>query len=210
MRIEEDVKIDFKDVLVKPKRSTLKSRSEVDITRQFKFRNSKRKYNGIPIIAANMDTVGTLSMARALGEFQIGTALHKHYETWVSVGFYNKNPEIRNNVFYSLGITDSDLKKFQSVIDKIRKEDKPTSVCIDVANGYSEPFLDFVKSFRKEYPKMTIMAGNVVTAEMTEALILAGADIVKVGIGPGSVCTTRFQTGVGYSSPGLHSTAGSN
>ena len=92
MRIEEDVKLDFKDVLIKPKRSTLKSRSEVDITREFKFRNSKRKFKGIPIIAANMDTVGTLRMARALGELQVGTALHKHYDKWVAVGFYNKNP----------------------------------------------------------------------------------------------------------------------
>lgn len=198
MRIENEIKLDFKDVLIKPKRSTLKSRSDVDITREFKFRNSKIKYKGVPIIAANMDTIGTLSMAKALSKFQISTALHKHYEKWIIVDFYNKNPEIKNNVFYSMGITDSDIKKFQAVMSELNKENKPTIICIDIANGYSEPFLDFVKTFRDKNPKITIIAGNVVTAEMTEALILAGADIVKVGIGGGSACTTRIQTGVGY------------
>jgi len=198
MRIESDEKLDFSDVLIKPKRSTLQSRSEVDLTRTYTFVNSRLKFKGIPIIAANMDTVGTIAMARELGKHQIGTALHKHYESLVTLGFYNKNSDIRDNVFYSMGITKADLEKYHSLTIRMRKECKPKNICIDVANGYSEPFLNFVKQFRDDNPEITIMAGNVVTAEMTEALILGGADIVKVGIGPGSVCTTRKQTGVGY------------
>tara|TARA_R110002050_G_scaffold8499_2_gene31423 strand:+ start:2019 stop:2675 length:657 start_codon:yes stop_codon:yes gene_type:complete len=69
---------------------------------------------------------------------------------------------------------------------------------VDVANGYSEHFVNFVKKMRKNHPKKVIIAGNVVTGEMVEELLLAGADIIKVGIGPGSVCTTRVKTGVGY------------
>ena len=195
MHLENSVKLDFKDVLIRPKRSTLTSRSEVDITREFKFLHSPIKYHGIPIIAANMDTTGTFEMARALAPHQMSTALHKHYDSEEYVSFFQAL-ENKAAAFYSLGIGDHDWEKFQQTM--VAAPDAIQYVCIDVANGYTEAFVAFVKKVRETYPDLVIMAGNVVTGDMTEELLLAGADIVKVGIGPGSVCTTRKMTGVGY------------
>lgn len=195
MRIEQDLKLDFKDVLIRPKRSTLDSRSQVDIRREFLFRNSGKTYFGIPIIAANMDTVGTMNMARALDRHELSVALHKHYEIEELVEYFQAL-ERKSNAFYSMGITDADYEKFTAVMS--RAPGAIEYLCIDVANGYSQRFARFVERVRKEHPALVIMAGNVVTGEMTEELTLAGADIVKVGIGPGSVCTTRNMTGVGY------------
>ena len=195
MHLENTVKLDFKDVLIRPKRSTLTSRSEVDITREFKFLHSSEKYCGIPIIAANMDTTGTFEMARALAAHRLSTALHKHYDVDQYVDFFNRL-SVKSSAFYSLGIGRSDWEKFQETMR--RAPGAVRYVCIDVANGYTEAFVAFVKKVRDAYPDIVIMAGNVVTGDMTEELLLAGADIVKVGIGPGSVCTTRKMTGVGY------------
>jgi len=195
MFIENEVKLDFKDVLIRPKRSTLSSRSKVDLLRPFTFRNSQVEYNGIPVIAANMDTTGTFEMAEALGKHQLSVALHKHYDAAQYIEFFTKL-ENKSNAFYSLGIGDHDLQKFKEVYDAT--SGAVQYLCIDVANGYTETFVDFVKRMRDSYPSLVIMAGNVVTGDMTEELILSGADIVKVGIGPGSVCTTRKMTGVGY------------
>ena len=195
MHIEHEVKLDFKDVLIRPKRSTLTSRSDVDITREFVFRHAGVKYHGIPIIASNMDTTGTFEMARALDEFRLSTALHKHYSVDECVRFF-RSLERKSSAFYSMGITKADEEKFKRVVDAAG--DAVGYVCIDVANGYHENFGTFVTRIRSAYPRLVIMAGNVVTGEMTEELILSGADIVKVGIGPGSVCTTRKMTGVGY------------
>ncbi len=200
MRIEEDVKLDFKDVLIRPKRSTLSSRREVDIARQYKFKWSGREFGGVPVIAANMDGVGTLAMARTFAENGNGltVALHKHYALDDLLAFYEKNGN--RNVWYSIGVSEKDEEKLdQFLASKIQKSGKGIDkLCIDVANGYSEPFVDFVRRMRKKLPDVTIMAGNVVTGEMVEELVLSGADVVKVGIGPGSVCTTRKMTGVGY------------
>jgi GMP reductase len=199
MHIEESVKLDFKDVLIRPKRSTLMSRSDVDISREFVFHHSGKKYHGIPIIAANMDTTGTMEMAHALGGHGLSVALHKHYsEPELSAFFQSlRSGEFSpSTAFYSMGIGKADHDKFAAVMTQA-----PAAieyVCIDVANGYTEGFINFVKKIRGQHPHLTIMAGNVVTGDMTEELILAGADIVKVGIGPGSVCTTRKMTGVGY------------
>jgi GMP reductase len=195
MHIEQEIKLDFKDVLIRPKRSTLVSRSEVDISREFVFRNSGASYKGIPIIAANMDTTGTFEMARALEISQLSVALHKHY-TVDEYGAYFSTLVRKSSAYYSMGITKADHEKFKEVMRLCG--DHIEFVCIDVANGYTETFAQFVRKIRAEFPKLTIMAGNVVTGEMTEELILSGADIVKVGIGPGSVCTTRKMTGVGY------------
>jgi GMP reductase len=192
MRIETDVKLDFKDVLIRPKRSTLTSRNEVDIHRSFRFYHTASEWKGFPLIAANMDVTGTMRMARALGRHGALTALHKHYPEGALAEFFAG--EDGAHAFYSLGTTGADLEKLAAV----RKRAELHFLCIDVANGYSERFLDVVKRVRDENPKSVIMAGNVVTGDMTEALILAGADIVKIGIGPGSVCTTRRVTGVGY------------
>ena len=195
MHIENTVRLDFKDVLIRPKRSTLTSRSEVDITRSFKFLHTSTPYHAIPIIAANMDTTGTFAMARALAEHGLSTALHKHYSVEEYVDFFSKL-ETKSSAFYSLGIGDGDWEKFREVM---RLSGNAVSfVCIDVANGYTEAFVSFVKKVRDTFPDLVIMAGNVVTGDMTEELLLSGADIVKVGIGPGSVCTTRKMTGVGY------------
>lgn len=195
MHIENTIRLDFKDVLIRPKRSTLTSRSEVDITREFKFLHSPIRYNGIPIIAANMDTTGTFEMARALAAHNLSTALHKHYSVEAYVDFFS-TLEAKHTAFYSMGIGSTDWQKFQETMR--RSNNAVQYVCIDVANGYTETFVAFVKKVRDAYPELVIMAGNVVTGDMTEELLLAGADIVKVGIGPGSVCTTRKMTGVGY------------
>ncbi|GAA5182458.1 GMP reductase [Niveibacterium umoris] len=195
MRIEQDFKLDFKDVLIRPKRSTLTSRSEVDISRDYVFHHSKRHYRGVPIIAANMDVTGTFEMANALARQKLATALHKHYDEDQLVAHFTSLPPDATN-FYSMGIAAPDIKKFRRVME--RAGTAITAVCIDVANGYTKAFVDFIHKLREEFPALTIMAGNVVTGEMTEELILGGADIVKVGIGPGSVCTTRKMTGVGY------------
>ena len=206
MRLEEDVKLDYKDVLIRPKRSTLGSRKEVDLQRGYTFRNYEpdfpdnidhRHWRGVPIMASNMDGVGTFEMADALAGQGIFTCLVKTYSDNELVDFFDTDDYNRTNyVAMSIGITDSDYCKFQNVYKMCDGNLK--YVCIDVANGYSERFANFVRKFRSEHPHIVIIAGNVVTGEMTEELILAGADIIKVGIGPGSVCTTRIQTGVGY------------
>jgi len=216
MRIEEDLKLDYKDVLIRPKRSTLGSRKEVDLERGFTFRNYRpyvatdvlpdgypvvqeqyRHYRGTPIMAANMDGVGTFEMADKLAEGKIFTCLVKTYSINELVNYFDSDmPERTDYVAMSIGITDADHAKFRDVYEQTGSRLK--YVCIDVANGYSSRFRDTVSEFRMMYPNLVIIAGNVVTGEMTEELILAGADIVKVGIGPGSVCTTRIQTGVGY------------
>ncbi|KAJ8775908.1 hypothetical protein J1605_015971 [Eschrichtius robustus] len=180
--IDNDVKLDFKDVLLRPKRSTLKSRSEVDLTRSFSFRNSKQMYTGIPIIAANMDTVGTFEMAQVLCKFSLFTAVHKHYslEQWKE--FASQNPDCLEHLAASSGTGSADFEQLEQILDAIPQVNY---ICLDVANGYSEHFVEFVKDVRKRFPEHTIMAGNVVTGEMVEELILSGADIIKVGIGPG-------------------------
>ncbi len=195
MRIEEETKLDFKDVLIRPKRSTLASRKDVNIAREFKFKWSGKTFNGVPIIAANMDGVGTLAMAKAFEEEGSGlsVALHKHYPLEELQKFYNDHGH--DSVWYSIGMVKADEEKLDEFI---KAGGKPEKICIDVANGYSEHFVSYVKRMRDKYPDMTIMAGNVVTGEMVEELILGGVDVVKVGIGPGSVCTTRKMTGVGY------------
>ncbi|KAL3259340.1 hypothetical protein MRX96_002002 [Rhipicephalus microplus] len=193
--IDNDVKLDFKDVLLRPKRSTLKSRVEVDLNRTFKFRNSKATYTGIPIIAANMDTVGTFEMAQVLAKNSMFTAIHKHYSVQQWKEFYASNPDVFENIAVSSGSGEADYEKMKAILREIPAL---RYICLDVANGYSEAFVQFVRSVRADFTSHTIMAGNVVTGEMVEELLLSGADIIKVGIGPGSVCTTRKKTGVGY------------
>jgi GMP reductase len=209
MRLEEDVKLDYKDVLIRPKRSTLKSRSQVKLHRKFQFRNYDHDiaeplpddihYNGIPIMASNMDGVGTFEMADKIAEGEIFTCLVKTYSAEELIDFFNAEDvglERTENVAMSIGTGDSDYNKLIQV--KKECDYRLKYVCMDIAHGYSDHFAQHVRKVRSEFPDLVIIAGNVVTREMTEELILAGADIVKVGIGPGSVCTTRIQTGVGY------------
>lgn len=193
--IEEGVKLDFKDVLIRPKRSTLHSRSQVNLERTYRFRSSGQTYSGVPIIASNMDTVGTFEMAAALSHHALFTTVHKHYNVQDWVEFHQTHPNVIKNVAISMGISAEDQDKTDEVLTRIPELNY---ICVDVANGYSQTFSDVIKAIRSKWPSKTILAGNVVTAEMVEELLLAGADVVKVGIGPGSVCTTRKKTGVGY------------
>uniref|UniRef100_V9IKX4 GMP reductase n=1 Tax=Apis cerana TaxID=7461 RepID=V9IKX4_APICE len=193
--IINDIKLDFKDVLLRPKRSTLKSRSDVDLFTEITFRNSKQIYNGIPIIASNMDTVGTFEMAKALAKYGLFTTIHKYYSVEEWTNFAAENPKDLKYVAASSGTGKEDFERLSNVLTSVPEL---SFICLDVANGYSQHFVEYVRKVRAEFPNHTIIAGNVVTGEMVEELILSGADIIKVGIGPGSVCTTRMKTGVGY------------
>jgi len=204
MRIDQDVKLDYKDVLIRPKRSTLSSRKEVSLDRDFTFRNyvpdfpenvKDYQYRGVPIMAANMDGVGTFKMASELGKQGIFTCLVKTYTAEQLIEFFGNGID-RRYVAMSIGTSEADFNKLVAVYAGAAGGLK--YVCMDIANGYSEHFAQHVRKVREAFPHLVIIAGNVVTGEMTEELILNGADIVKVGIGPGSVCTTRIQTGVGY------------
>lgn len=198
MRIDNDPKLDYADVLIRPKRSTLPSRKEVDLTREFTFRHSNVHYAGVPIMAANMDTVGTFEMAKELDRHGMFTCIHKHYRLadWKKAADDVTTDEWLGMVALSCGSSEKD---FAQVITILEQVPDIQYICLDVANGYTESFVEAVQRLRKLIGSgRVLIAGNVVTADMTEALILAGADIVKVGIGPGSVCTTRKKAGVGY------------
>lgn len=196
MRIENDLKLGFKDVMIRPKRSTLKSRSQVTLEREFKFLHSDVVWKGIPVMAANMDTVGTFEMAKALSKHNLFTAIHKHYSIEEWRGFASSvSEDVLKNIAVRTGTGKNDSEKVKQILIEFPKIN---FICIDFANGYSEHFVNFVQKMRKNHPKKVIIAGNVVTGEMVEELLFAGADIIKVGIGPGSVCTTRVKTGVGY------------
>ena len=193
MRIEDEVKLDFRDVLIRPKRSTLHSRKQVDLTKTYRFKHSRYEWTGVPIMASNMDGVGTLDMARALYKHQMFTCLVKNYN---ETDLFDLVGQFGGKYFaVSTGTSESDFTRLKLIVNTYPEV---KFICIDVANGYQERFADYVAKVREAFPDKTIIAGNVVTADMTQELILRGADIVKVGIGPGSVCTTRIQTGVGY------------
>lgn len=194
MRIEYDVKLDFHDVLIRPKRSVLKTRADVSLEREFRFKHTKTNWQGIPIIAANMDHTGTFNMAKALSHHRLLTALDKFISAEDWKNFAREHPKVLNSCCISVGIAEVDFLKLEEIL---REVDIPF-ICLDVANGYTERFVSCLEHLREKYPAKVIMAGNVVTGEMVEELILSGADIVKIGIGPGSVCTTREKTGVGY------------
>ena len=194
MRIERDLKLTFDDVLIRPKRSTLISRSDVNLVREFTFRHTEETWDGVPIVAANMDTTGLFSIAEILQGHKMLTCTQKFYSTKEFSDAW-ENGVNSEFVAVTCGSTD---ESFELLKRKMATNKGLKMICIDVANGYREVFLNFVKKVRGEFPEKIIIAGNVATREMTEALILAGADIVKIGIGPGSVCTTRKVAGVGY------------
>jgi GMP reductase len=218
MLIKNELQLDFKDVLIEPQRSSLSSRSEVSLVKEYTFKHAQYDWSGVPIIAANMDTVGTMTMARALAEHQCMTAIHKHYSIEQLVEFFGKkkakedkelleqNKHAMQHSFYSMGIVKKDIEKFEKVLSQVgywkdggkdHENHGIKMVCIDVANGYMQAFVDFCTEFRKKHPQLIIMAGNVVTGNIVEELIFSGVDILKVGIGPGSACTTRKMAGVG-------------
>ena len=194
MRIEDEIKLDFKDVLIRPKRSTLSSRREVNLERTYKFKHSDKIWRGVPIMASNMDGVGTIGMALALCQHRMFTCLTKDIDTEYFQSLI-EDTDRGDHFAVSTGTSERDFERLSRIINEY---DDVKFICVDVANGYSEHFGEYVQDIREAWPDKTIIAGNVVTADMTQELILRGADIVKVGIGPGSVCTTRIQTGVGY------------
>jgi len=196
MRIEEEIKLDYADVLLRPKRSTLTSRKEVILERTYNFYHSPKTWKGVPIMAANMATCGTFEMAKIMSEYKMVTALHKYYKIEDYQNFF-KDFSAADYIAYTLGIRDEDIAQLKEMIST-GLINNFSFICIDVPNGYLERFVDAVKLVRSLCPEHIIIAGNVVTNEMTEEIILSGADIVKVGIGPGAVCTTRRMTGVGY------------
>ncbi len=199
MRINYDAKLNFEDVLLQPKRSTLTSRKDVDMTRKFTFRNSKKVMNFTPIFASNMDGVGTFSMAKVLQEYKMMTVITKTTtpEQWrkaVGNGVRLQSVSVctgTNKMF------DDNAEDYACMQDVLKSFPDIKMITVDVANAYHQNMVGFMAKIREEYPDKVIVAGNVVTPEMTEELILNGADVVKVGIGPGSVCTTRTMTGVG-------------
>ena len=199
MRIKEEIKLNFDDVLMEPKRSTLSSRRDVELTRQFNFRNSDKILNFLPIFASNMDGVGTFSMAKVLQEYKMMTVITKSttVDQWraaVGTGLRLQSVSVctgTNRLF------DPEAEDYRNMQEVLRAFPDIKFITIDVANAYHQNFVGFVQQVREEYPDKVIIAGNVVTPNMTEELIINGADIVKVGIGPGSVCTTRTMTGVG-------------
>ena len=188
MRIENDLKLGFKDVLIKPKRTILVSRKDVDIERTFIFKHSNKKWSGVPIVSSNMDTIGTLKMYYELKKQKMLTVFSKHLDKKEII----KKKLDKDFFSFSIGIRNVDKKEIKEIYKDIN------FLCIDIANGYSQKFINFVEEIRNLLPETIIIAGNVVTPETTEQLILSGADIVKIGIGNGSVCETRVKTGVGY------------
>ena len=199
MRINYDAKLNFEDVLLQPKRSTLSSRKDVDMTRNFTFRNSGKQMNFLPIFASNMDGVGTFSMAKVLQEYKMMTVITKTtgIEEWrkaVGNGVRLQSVSVctGTNVMW-----DKEAQDWKTMQEVLKSFPDIKMITVDVANAYHQNMVDFIKKVRDEYPTKIIVAGNVVTPEMTEELIINGADVVKIGIGPGSVCTTRTMTGVG-------------
>ena len=199
MRINNEPKLNFEDVLLQPKRSTLTSRRDVDMTRKFTFRNSKKVMNFTPIFASNMDGVGTFSMAKVLQEYKMMTVITKTTtpEQWrAAVG----NGVRLQSVSVCTGTNkmfDDDAEDYRNMQEVLKSFPDIKMITVDVANAYHQNMVGFINKVRDEYPDKVIVAGNVVTPEMTEELIINGADVVKIGIGPGSVCTTRTMAGVG-------------
>jgi GMP reductase len=199
MRIKEDLKLNFDDVLMEPKRSTLSSRRDVDMTRKFKFRNSGKIMEFTPIFASNMDGVGTFSMAKVLQEHKMMTVITKSttVDQWkeaVGSGLRLQSVSVCTGTNKIWDSEAEDYARMKQVLDSFPDV---KMITVDVANAYHQNFVDFIKMVRDEFPDKVIVAGNVVTPEMVEELIINGADMVKIGIGPGSVCTTRTMTGIG-------------
>ena len=199
--VSNEIKYDFKDVLIVPQRSKLASRQDVNIIRKYTFKNTPKVLEGTGIIAANMDTIGTFKMAKELMKHRCFTALHKYYDKPEEVvDFYKENPSAYDYVFYTIGASENDFKKLLALVDHFGYSGMkiPSMFCLDAANAYTELFVHYLSKLRNTFPESIIMAGNVCTGNMTEELIMRGANIVKVGIGGGSACLTRVKAAIGY------------
>jgi GMP reductase len=192
MIIEDDIKLDYSDVLIRPKRSTLTSRFDVDLERTYTFYHSHKEWTGVPVIASNMDTTGTFEMHNELSKHGMITCIARHYN---KSGLKWNETARKNKLCVMSGISSTEISEIIGVATTFSDI---AFIGLDVANGYTINFVDAIKRLRNEIPDATIIAGNVVTGDMVTELIVAGVDIVKVGIGQGSVCTTRIKTGIGY------------
>ncbi len=199
MRIELDVKLDYSDVLLRPKRSMLQSKKDLTLTRKFKFVHSPHIWEGIPLMASPMDGVGTFSMARSLQDFKIITAIKKDYtiRDWFNAYNTGINPEYLAITVGTGRFFDKKANDYVTM-KKILKEVPVRIIVVDVANFYIQSSTEFLKILRDDFPDHIIMAGNIATSDIAEYMIFAGADVVRVGIGPGSACTTRIKAGVGF------------
>jgi|WetSurMetagenome_2_1015567.scaffolds.fasta_scaffold30081_5 GMP reductase len=209
MRIEEGIKLDFDDVLIRPKRSDAPSRKSVDLIRYFRPIHSGLNLECLPIVASNLYSTGTFEMAKALRAQEACCALHKFYSEEDLLKFYSEVTRIPDgefeyhinesqHTFYTLGLSDQEFEKLKKIYTELTPSNFNYLICLDVANGYTKHFVERVRAIRKLIPSCILMAGNVATPEMVQELILEGADIVKVGIGPGQFCTTRLVAGIGY------------
>lgn len=194
-RILTETELDYSDVLILPARSTITSRKEIILEREIVFKHSRQVWRGVPLVCANMDNLGSFTMADTLSEYHILTCLTKHYPLKELVTYFNLPTTNLDYVSYSLGISDSDLEKF----NLFRQEAPVRIVTIDTPNGYMERFVGFCNELRSNNPDVTIIAGNVCTGEMVEELALNGVDCVKAGIGGGAQCTTRMKSAIGRS-----------
>jgi GMP reductase len=191
--------LDFQDVLIEPISSKLNSRNDVDLTKRISFQNRDIVFNGIPIIAANMTTTGTFEVYKVLSNFKIMTAFHKFYtledyRKYIKDNTDDETVALDPDYFIvSCGISENDFTNLVKILDNINCH----YILIDVANGYIENFKLFCKRVRAKYPYKVIIAGNVCTKDGVKDLIDIGIDIIKIGIGGGSACTTRIQTGIG-------------
>lgn len=185
-QIRDSIELDFCDVLFRPKRTTLNSRSEADVIREYKFKYYPNTIKSCGIMAANMATTGTFEINNVLQKHKAFTCLHKHYKetelrSYMATNYMDDDSEYNSFTFISTGLKD-DKEKLFNYLESGTQIDK---ICIDIANGYIPKLIEFVREVRNKFPSSLIMVGNVVTGDMTQDLILNGADIVKVGIGPG-------------------------
>jgi GMP reductase len=195
MLIDHELQLDFDDVLISPQRSTLTSRSDINLERTFKFYNSPRTWHGIPIVCANMSFC-SFNMAKSLASHKMIACLHKYHTVDQLYQYFIENSKNIDYTFVSIGYKKSDLKHLLELKEKLHNIQP--NICIDVPNGHMDVFVKYCKSVRENFPDSIIIAGNVTNTSSTqELLIYGGVDIVKVGIGGGSACTTRFLTGCG-------------
>ena len=194
MKIDYTPQLDFNNVLIRPKRTIITSRSQVNLVRKIKFAHAKYEWEGVPVIAANMDTTGTFEVYDVLSKHRMITCFNKFYTT---KDFKDRmsNAKLDPDYFMiSTGISESGMNNLYEMVDVTNAK----WICVDVANGYMEQVIQYCKKLRVVFPNNIIVAGNIATREMAEALIINGkVDVVKIGIGPGSACLTRQKTGVG-------------
>lgn len=190
MQILSNTELDFSDVLIKPRRSTICSRKDADIVREYKFKWSKNSVFGTGLMNANMGTIGTFKVAKVMLDDGLFTCLHKHHNKEDLLSFYKSllGSSSFFRCFLSIGLRDNGLEKIEYLYNELCVT---PPICIDVPNGYIPQVKELVMKIRKKYPKCLLMVGNVVTGDIVEDLILSGADIVKVGIGSGAQCVLQ-------------------